>query len=295
MDVRGAIPPVGGKTARLLVWFQRAGDDLPNLLSLLIFFGATALIFRSPQFALVVTASLGFHELGHAAALAWRGLEWRIHFGLVGAWTWSPRTERERLSHLANAIIHLGGPLFSLLFALLALGLQAIWKPADHHLLTLANFSAQVGFLNLLPLGSLTDGGKIVRRMIASVDGSRRAWAVMLPMVVTALMLVLYALVQLPHLSGENPVPFLLSLLLVGLWMASSLLIEAKRVGRRNDAPGEPMTAGQVYFLLLVMWDLLVLGLIITAATPFWLTPEYVLGSLRNLVAVLGLLHRVAL
>jgi len=270
---------------------RRVVDDLPNLLSLLAFFLITALLFRSVQFALIVTASLGFHELGHAAALAWYRLDWRISFGVVGAWTWSPLKARERLSHLENVIIHLGGPLFSLLLALLAMGLHAAWRPGDQHLLILANFSAQVGFLNLLPLTPLTDGGKIIRRMIDSLDRPRQALTVLLPVLVTVLLLTIDALV---HLQDGISVPFLLGLLLVGLWMTSSLLIESKRIVRsqpRTNSSDRLMAAGQVYFLVLVMWDLLVLGIIISAATPFWLTPEYLFGTLRNVAAFLHLLQ----
>ncbi len=278
---------------------RRALDDIPNLLSLLLFLAATAVLFRSVPFALVVTASLGFHELGHAAALAAYGLDFRITFGVVGAWTWSPAPARARLSHLANAIIHLSGPLFSLLLALLALGLQVVWHPNDSHLLTLANFSAQVGFLNLLPIGPFSDGGKLVRRLIASLDGTPRALAVLLPMIVTAIMLVLYALLALPRLKNADPSPYFLGLLLVGLWMGSSLLIETRRREEiSSPAPlqlSSPMTPWQVYFLIFFMWDLLVLGLVITAATPFWLAPDLILGSLRNLAAVLQFISHVAL
>ena len=178
---------------------QRAWADMPNLLSLLVFFGATGLIFRSLEFALVVTASLGFHELGHAAMLAWYGLDWRITFGIVGAWTWSPQPDRERLTQFANVMIHLSGPLFSFLLALLALGVQTAWQPQDRHLLILASFSAQVGFLNLLPLGPLTDGGKIVQRMMASLGGALQKRMAILPVFVTALMLAFYGLLESTH------------------------------------------------------------------------------------------------
>jgi Zn-dependent protease len=274
---------------------RRVVNELPDLISLMTFFGVTALLFRSLQFALLVTASLGFHELGHALMLSRYGVEWRISFGVVGALTWSPLPARERLSHLANALIHLSGPSFSLLLALLAMSLQVIWKPGDQHLLTLANFSAQVGFLNLLPIGPLTDGGKIIQRMILPLDRTRRAWIIMLPLLATVLMLTIDGLV---HLQDGKSIPFFLSLLLVGLWMASSMLIESRWNSRSQPVlidSGRPMTAGQVYFLVLVMWDLLVLSLIITAATPFWLTPEYLLGSLRNVVALLQWIGQMVL
>ena len=76
------------------------------------------------------------------------------------------------------------------------------------------------------------------------------------------------------------------------------MLIESRRAARpaeRITRASAPMTTGQVAFLLLVMWDLLVLGLIITAVTPFWLAPEYVLGSLRNIFAILQLVSPPAI
>jgi hypothetical protein len=270
----------------------RAWQDLPNLFSLLIFFGVTALLFRSLDFALVVTASLGFHEIGHAGAISWCGLRWRITFGLVGAWTWSPGEERARLSELANVAIHLAGPLFSLLLALMAFSLHQFWQPQDRRLLILANFSAQVGFINLLPFGGLTDGGKVVRRLVNSLDKKKTWLIVVLPVAVTALMLVLYTLVQSPHLSMSQLAPFLLGLLLIGLWLAGSLFLEtwmSARRGNKADLPvSQPITPRQAYFIILVTWDFLALLLILISTTPFWLEPQYILGYLKNLFALFG-------
>jgi hypothetical protein len=117
-------------------------------------------------------------------------------------------------------------------------------------------------------------------------------------LLVTVFMLAVYGLIEAPHLSGAESTPFFLGLLLVGAWMAGSMLIESRlaaRTGQTVHSPGNPMTTGQVAFLLLVLWDFLVLGLILTAATPFWLAPEYVMGSLRNVAAILQLLQRLAL
>lgn len=266
---------------------RRALQDLPGLLSLLVFCGVTAAAFRSWEFALIVTASLGFHELGHAAAIAWYGMEWRISFGIFGACTWSPGAQRARLSHLANAVIHLAGPVFSLLFALLVLALNRLWEPADAHLLILANFSAQVGLLNLLPLGEFTDGGKIVRRMVASLDGIPRILAQALPILLSAQILFLYTLAALPRQPGSHPAAFLISLLLIGTWLAASMLLEARRT--RPVDTSTPMRPGQVYLLTLVVWGLLAAGLVLATLTPFWLAPKYVLGSLENVVAMLRL------
>jgi len=286
-----------GSTTGAAAITRRVLDDLPNLLSLAVFLSATALLFRSLEFALIVTASLGFHELGHAAALAFSGLDWRISFGLAGAWTWSSSAQRQQLTHLRNAFIHLAGPFFSLLLALLALAINTLWRPADSHLLLLANFSAQVGFLNLIPLGGLTDGGKIVRRLAATYKvGPVRIWAVLLPMLVSALMLFVYAL-----LAPPTPAP-LLSLLLIGLWMSGSLVIELRpfrHPSQPNHLPASSaparITPAQGYLLVTAMWALLALALLISAATPFWLAPRYLLGSLRNAFDVLSFLTRSVL
>lgn len=219
-----------------LTLIQRARQDLRNFLSLLVFFFATALFFRSWEFALITTASLGFHELGHAAALSWLKLEWRIAFGIVGAWTWSDAGERARLPEMANVFVHISGPFFSLVLAGAALALNRLLFPNDRHLLILANFSAQVGFLNLLPLGPVTDGGKIVRRIVASVSGKHRLHAILLPLTAATLMFTLYAWAQLPQTNGDSSSSFAVSLLLIGIWMASSMLLEAHHVERRQMA-----------------------------------------------------------
>jgi hypothetical protein len=275
---------VGESSGRLLA---RARDDLPGFFSLLVFFGVTALLFRSVEFALIVTASLGFHELGHAAALRVHRLQWRISFSAAGAMTWSSLAERTRLSQLSNAYVHLAGPLFSLLLALAALGLHAAWQPESRHLLILANFSAQVGFLNLLPLGAITDGGKAFQRMVHSVRGQARKWAVVLPFAATAVMLTLYALVEWLRYPATSAEPLLLGLLLVSLWMAAGLVVESWRTKPGKLPPTQPMTASQVFLLLLLVWDMLVFYLIVIYATPFWLAPEYLLGMLENITVLL--------
>lgn len=261
----------------------RAWDDLSGLVSLLLFLGGTALIFRSWEFGLIVTASLGFHELGHAAAIGLHGLKSRISFGLVGAWTWSPLQERQKLSDLQNIFIHLAGPLFSLLLAAVAVALRAYFPAADQHLGVLANFSAQVGLLNLLPLGALTDGGKIVRRLVAPLDAGSRAEAALLPLSCTALMLVACSLLSSPN-GGWR------SILLIGLWLGGSLIFEARRPAPAAPLPARQVTRTQAFALVGVAWGLLLLSVAIIAATPFWLEPGFVMGMVNNVLVVLRLI-----
>ena len=268
----------------------RAFDDLPNLLSLLAFFMVTAVLFRSIEFALIVTASLGFHELGHATLISFLRMEWRITFGLVGAWTWSPAAERRKLSNLANSAIHLAGPAFSLLLGGFALVLSAVFPSADLHLLLLANFSAQVGLLNLLPLGSLTDGGKVVQRVIAPLAGIERIWAALLPLFVTTLILGVYTIAGQPVYNDQQPDAFLLGLLLVGVWMTSSFLLEVRRAEPPAQDTALPLTRTQGVLLWLLIWGLLALALVISELSPFWLAPEYVMGCLENIADVMAFL-----
>ena len=270
----------------------RVQDELPGLLSLLVFLAITAVLFRSWEFALLVTASLGFHELGHALALAWFRLDYRIYFGVVGAYTWSRLPERAALLHFSNSAIHLAGPLFSLVLALGAFCLHAVWQPDSRHLLVLANFSAQIGFLNLLPLGALTDGGKTLQRMALS-SGRRRVRATML--LLSALGLIGPLLVicwQLLRAGGRELPATGAGFLLIGMWLAASLLIELRRGGPPDRAVRLLMRPRQVIFLALVMWDMLAALLLVILATPFWLEPSYVLGSLENITALLTWLAR---
>lgn len=268
----------------------RAFDDLLNFLSLLMFFSVTAVLFRSIEFALIVTASLGFHELGHAVLIAFYRLKWRITFGFVGAWTWSPAAGRSKLSNMANSTIHLAGPLFSLLLGLGALGMAALSPFEDSHLLLLANFSAQVAILNLIPLGAFTDGGKVVQRIIAPLTGIERLLAAGFPLLVTLLLMGISGLVGQPFDHQNQLGAFWLGMLLVGAWMACSFLLEAHRSRPEMVPVRLQLNRAQGYILWLLIWLLLVLALWIAESSPFWLSPKYVIGCLRNIADVLALL-----
>lgn len=263
--------------------------EFKELLSLLLFLVVTALLFRSWEFALIVTACLGFHELGHAAALTWFRVEYRIYFGVVGAWTWSRLEDRARLSQLANVYVHLAGPLFSLGLAFIALGLHYVWQPSSQHLMILANFSAQIGLLNLLPLGSLTDGGKVLRRTAVSVKSGRGNSLLMALMTAAVLSPLIYSILRLSWLGIFNLTPDLLGFTLIGVWMGASLLLEMRRGEVNSLVGGRLMTPRQVIFIMLLLWDMLAAMQLVVMTTPFWLAPQYVLGSLENAQALLNL------
>mgnify|MGYP000315473678 CR=1 FL=1 len=261
--------------------------ELSEAASLLAFLVGTALLFRSWEFALIVTASLGFHELGHAVALRWFGLAYRVHFGMVGAWTWTRGEERAGLSQLANVYIHLAGPLFSLGLSLIALALNAWWQPGSPHLELLANFSAQTGFLNLLPLGTLTDGGKVLRRMANSArDGSARRSFLLFSGAVFIFpgLWVLAAFWQ----AGAEVSNQVWGLVLIGAWLAAGALAELYRAHGVELAARRPMNAVQIVFTTLLVWDMLAVLLAVILFTPFWLAPQYVRGALQNMTLLLG-------
>jgi hypothetical protein len=318
---------------------RRVRDDLAGLFSLLIFLVVTAVLFRSWELALLVTASLGFHEMGHALALGWYRLDYRIHFGVVGAYTWSRLPQRAGLSHKRNSYVHLAGPLFSLVLALAALALHRLWQPESRHLLVLANFSAQTGFINLLPLGDLTDGGKVLRRMASSARRRRERLAI-LALGTAALVGPLLASAWPVWRWGWSALPEAAAgFVLIGFWLAASLLLELRRgagaaaeeqpaaenlpvevqpavqnlpavqnqagavmlpvtggaaAARTPDrrhaggrADGRAMSAAQLVFFTLLLWDMLAALLLVILNTPFWLEPHYLIGSLQNLEMLL--------
>jgi len=288
---------IRGSTQSSAAWqrVRQVAGKVRGVSSLLAFLFITALIFRSFEFALIVTASLGLHELGHAAALAHYGLDWRISFGVIGAYTWSPLRERAALSQLQNTSIHLAGPFMSLVLAILALAAHKVLQPEGQALLVLANFSAQVGFLNLLPAGSLTDGGKICNRLVQSLDISGRKWAVAIPALAALPLLVIYALVAALRIEPGGSRVFLFGLMLLAAWLGCSLLIEALVTARRAVRPvppvvSSPMNTRQAYAFLIILWDMLLLYMLVIEATPFWLTPDYMLGLLQNLMNVFSFL-----
>lgn len=274
---------------------RQAAGKVRGIYSLLAFLFITALIFRSFEFALIVTASLGLHQLGHAGALAFYGLDWRISFGVIGAYTWSPLRERTALSQLQNTSIHLAGPFMSLVLAILALAAHKLFQPEGQALLVLANFSAQVGFLNLLPAGSLTDGGKICNKLVQSLDISGRKWAVAIPTLAALPLLVIYALVAALRIEPGGSRIFMFGLMLLAAWLGCSLLLEALATARRAVKPvppvvSRPMNTRQAYAFLIILWDMLLLYMIVIEATPFWLAPDYMLGLLQNLMDIISFL-----
>lgn len=230
--------------------------------------------FRSWEIAWVVMASLAVHELGHMVAARLLGVPAVIGFGLLGAWTWTPLARRQSLSHTANVLIHLAGPVASLLYAMLALAWHFRLGGGGDYWLRLANLNALLCLLNLLPLGGLSDGGKTVRRLLGAASSRTRQELlllfILLPIVVAWLLL------NLP-LAGMRAV------ILVGvvLWYGLALLAHGHE--RRGNVlpvsgPGTIMDAGRARALLSLVMVLLLASVGLVLLTPFWLTEGHALG-----------------
>jgi hypothetical protein len=246
-----------------------------------------SLIFLSWELAWVITLGLGVHELGHVLA-AWRlGIESEMGFGPMGAWTRTPARVRESLGHYTNSLIHLAGPLASLAFALVALGLHAILYRGSTHgpWLGQASFSSLVAVLNLLPMGNLSDGGKFVKRLFASAEErfEQRLLAMVgiLPLV---FVLVVFAI--------RLDVTRILALLVIVLWFAVSVLLESRQDDPADATSPTAMTRRQARELLSGVLLMLLLGIGMVVLTPFWLTRAHVETMAYGLTTTLVYLIR---
>ena len=241
-----------------------------GLYSASVFALSISFLFQSWEIALVVTLGLGFHELGHILVVHGMGIDWEFGFSFLGAWTKTPLERRQTLGHFANSLIHLAGPFFSFLLATLALVIFFLIEPQSRSFLwpRLANFSVLLAVTNLLPMGSLSDAGKVIKRVFASLPQQprRRLLTNLLPMLVGGM----------AHLRDFDEARAV-SLLILLLWFAASLLLES-----RQDEPSEAespkvMTEQQSGILLSGIIILVLYCYVIAIITPFWLTPDDVL------------------
>jgi len=195
------------------------------------------------------------------------GIEFDTGFNVLGAWTATPREARQRLSHFANSIIHLAGPAANLAYACVALSVHLFINPdwGSDYWLRLANFNALLALVNLLPLGDYSDGGKILRRLFASIEGRAEQmvwWALAVWM---AALLWFLVIIQFDILR-------LIAVALISAWF----LVQARLEGE-HDQPGDfdlskAMNDKQAAFLLALLVTAFILGTLVSFATPFWLT-----------------------
>lgn len=259
-------------------------EEFRGLLSLLLFLSVTAVLLQSISLAILITASLGFHELGHILLLSLEGIPWRLRFGGLGAWTETPLKPRAQLSSWTNSLIHLAGPIFSLIYAMLALVVHHFWLPDQPHLLQLANLNAQIALFNLLPLGEASDGGKFMHKAFASLNevDDRR-------------ILLLGGSWGLGVISGTLAVgarqqgwsvitPTLVGYLLMTAWLLVGMLVEKKNDNPLDSSSPRAMSYSEVRWLMVVLGGLLLVSTALAFITPFWLPPEHILSVIDSLL-----------
>lgn len=257
-------------------WWQ----EIRSLLSLLAFVAGAAFIFQSWQIAILLTAALGVHELGHILAISMFGVDWATGFSISGAWTLSPRDQRRALSHFANTVIHLTGPFFNLLYAFLALGIDwAVGLNRDYWLRA-ANLSATVGLINVLPIGRISDGGKAIHRVFSSLDEKKERW--LLPAPILWLLSLLWVAMVTPYNWIGT-----LTLGLIGLWFVVGLLSESLRDDPTEAVSSRAMTRNQGFLLISYMVILSLTSTVIILLTPLWLTEGDVSGMVGRLATVI--------
>jgi len=224
----------------------------------------------------MVTAALGIHELGHIFVISLFGVEWTTGFSIIGAWTSTPQAERQGLNHFANAVIHLAGALFNLLYAFLALSIPRAFGLNRNYWLRVANLSATVGLINLLPIGRLSDGGKVIHRIFSSLDERNERW--LLPAPVLWLLSLLWLIVVTPYSWIGT-----LTLGLIGIWFVFGLLRESLQDDPAEAASSQAMTRNQGFLLISYMVIVSLTSTAIILSTPLWLTEGHVFGMVRGL------------
>jgi hypothetical protein len=243
---------------------------------MLAFVSCIAFVFQSLELAILLTATLGIHELGHVFAVSRFGIDWQVGFGIVGAWTSTPTDKRIALSHFANAVIHLSGPLFNLLYALLSVGIHWILGLNNDYWLRAANLSATIGLLNVLPIGRSSDGGKVIERIFSSLDEKAERWLLPAPALWLFLLLCLVVVGRYDWIAT-------VAFATIGLWFVAGMLRESVRDDNTGAISSRAMTRNQGFLLLSSMIVLLLICTAIALLTPLWLKEEHVLGMFGGL------------
>jgi hypothetical protein len=255
-------------TEALINWNQ----EIHHLYPLVLFALITALIFQSWGIAWLVMAGLGVHELGHVFMDWIYGIDWEIGFGPAGAWTRTPLKKRQQMGHFANSMIHLAGPMFNLIYAIAAVGVHTLLgsNSVNDYWLKLANFSALLGLLNLLPMGRKSDGGKFIQRLFASLEEKveRRLVWVLLIWVLGLIWLIPIINISLTKLGA---------IVLIGVWFVGQMLMESERDTASQAGSSQTMSNWQAAGLIILMLFSLLVFTAIVLATPFWLSRSDIL------------------
>jgi Zn-dependent protease len=138
--------------------------------------------------AVVLTAVILIHELGHATAMRWTGMQVRgvLFLPFLGAATLPEHTFRSRWDEVR---VTLAGPLTGVPVALAGWAILALELPWTGVGTALITFGLFLNLLNLIPLLPL-DGGRILICLVAGLPRRTRAFASFLPPAVVFVALV---------------------------------------------------------------------------------------------------------
>lgn len=250
-------------------------DTVRTVISAAVFALVLSILFQSWEIAWVITISLAFHEAGHILMIHRLGIRWASGFNHLGAWTRTPMKARSAIGHYANSLIHLSGPLFSFLLSIGALAMVFVGLPPawQSFWLRLANFSILLGLTNLLPIGSLTDGGKLLTRLSASIEHQFRTRFFLL-------MLLLFVILY-EHLGDFNSARSI-SIVVLGLWFITGGFLGMRSGPVDESGKIEPMREKQARLLFALMIILILYSYLVILYTPFWLAERDVIHILAS-------------
>lgn len=259
---------------------------LRSLIVIVVMVIITMALFRSWQLALLVTAALMVHELGHILAAASMGVRWELILNPFGLGTLTLLHERRRLSQLQNAMIHLSGPGFSLLLALIAMlfGIVLEGSAVDSPWRELANLSALLAVVNILPIGGISDGGRYLKRLYASLPEQLEP-----PTVLGLLIGLLSAVAILRQIGVEDTSLLIMSLM--GFWLVVHMLFEAQRDDPAEAASDQAMSFWEALLSLILMLSILLVSSLVLLESPFWLKLHNLVGIASGLVDSLTFLQ----
>lgn len=260
---------------------DRWRKELRALLSPILFAVVVAIIFQSREIGLMLTASLGVHELGHIAGIWLQRMEWELGFGAMGAWTKSSLEQREVLGHYANSLIHLAGPTCNFIFSLISLGIFIVneTSPDRAYWLYLSNLNALLALINLMPMGNLSDGGKFAKRLFASLSTREE---------IRLLSLLAVTIPSWIGLLNKMDIARAASLGVPVIWLFVSMLIESRQDDPIEYESPKAMTNQQAGLLFSATVMIFFLCFCLVVITPFWLTEGAVLRMAEGWITLVA-------
>ncbi len=227
--------------------------------------------FWDARYALLPLAAISVHMLGHIDAFVRFRLPWKLNNRGLTAKTENGHNS-ESFRHL---LIYLNGPISNVSFALLMVALNLLISPEHEFLLMLANFSAFIGIINLIPVGRL-DLGQLLEQVFRL--GRFLRFVVYLEVIFSI------GLLGISLYSNSN---LTLNISLVLLWLGLQMFQKDKR----SEVEGKELgllSFHQVVFLLILSMVTLGLGLVVVSNTPFLVDVDLLSGISGSLLAEQG-------